>query len=66
MQSNEILAEPEQQAKDYSKRDDTQGWVTVFGFLRSQSENILKEFRNIGELIQCSWGPGDSNWVHLQ
>jgi hypothetical protein len=65
-QQNEIIAEPEQASlPESSKRDDTQGWVTVFGFLRSQSENILKEFRNIGELIQCSWGPGESNWVHI-
>jgi hypothetical protein len=65
-QQNEINAEPEQASlPESTKRDDTQGWVTVFGFLRSQSENILKEFRNIGELIQCSWGPGESNWVHI-
>lgn len=64
---SEIIAEPEQQAKEQVKKDEsTQGWVTVFGFLRSQSENILKEFRNIGELVQCNWGPGESNWVHLQ
>jgi hypothetical protein len=63
-QQNDIIAEPEQASQE-PKRDDTQGWVTVFGFLRSQSENILKEFRNIGELIQCSWGPGESNWVHI-
>jgi len=40
--------------------------VTVFGFSRSQSESILNEFKNVGELTDCKWGPGESNWVHLQ
>lgn len=47
------------------KKDEAQGWITVFGFLRSQSESVLKEFRNIGEYMQCTWGPADSNWLHL-
>jgi len=65
--SQEITNKSEQEQEIEPKKDETQGWVTIFGFSRSQSESILKEFRSIsiGEYQQCSWGPADSNWVHL-
>lgn len=39
-------------------------WVTVFGFLPSNLQTILKHFSMYGKIINYIQGNG--NWVHLQ
>jgi len=57
-------AEPETLTKEL--KSDEGAMVTVFGLPPSQAENIVKEFKNLGEIVNFTWGPGESNYVHLQ
>eukprot|EP01090_Pellita_catalonica_P006544 TRINITY_DN16801_c0_g1_i1.p1 TRINITY_DN16801_c0_g1~~TRINITY_DN16801_c0_g1_i1.p1 ORF type:complete len:279 (+),score=42.85 TRINITY_DN16801_c0_g1_i1:113-949(+) len=45
--------------------DEHECWVTVFGFDRSYSSYVLKEFQNYGEVLEHETDAG-GNWMHVK
>jgi len=39
-------------------------WVTVFGFNENQLASVIRQFQQMGEIVEQI--PGDGNWIHLK
>ncbi|KAK9823902.1 hypothetical protein WJX72_006256 [[Myrmecia] bisecta] len=55
-------------ATTFSAEDNSENWVTVFGFQPADRHLVLSEFSKCGEVVQFDSGAGAlaCNWLHLR